>query len=238
MNFIIWLRRYGLLAVCIAFLPLLTGCILPFLAVGAFTTVKAIQTFSKSTYEAHLDPPTVEDTNALGNITKIALWPNVNGQAASIGQGDALVSIPLLAEQLMASNQLEIITPFVVSQVLESNSIPGTLQGLLPGEQLKMCNLVAEKTGADAVFCAAPLDMQADSRYFSFKRASRTYAVNIRLYSRTANNFAWADTVVVVVKQGSTMPSDAEMQKSVAELLVKRLLEITGKKTGTITTQR
>lgn len=229
MNYLMSLRRYGLLAICIASLPLLTGCILPFLAVGAFTAVKSVQTFAKSTYEVRLNNPTVEDTNALELVTKIALWPNLNGPPASFGQNDTLVSSSLLAELLMASNQLDIVTPFTVSQVLESNSIPGTLQGLLPGEQLKICRLVADKTGADAVFYSMPPDTTMDTSYFSLKRASRTYAVNVELYSKATGDFVWANTAVVVIKQGSTMPSDADMQRSVAELLVKRLLKITGK---------
>jgi hypothetical protein len=89
---------------------------------------------------------------------------------------------------------------------------------------------IAEKTGADAVLCSPPTDMKVDSRFFTFKRSSRTYDTQIQIFARETNDFVWRDIVVLVVKQGSTMPSDQDIEKDVADKLSDNLLEIMGRK--------
>ena len=230
----LWIRRYGLLAICLAFMPLLTGCLIPFLAFGAFTTVKAVQSFSKSTYDVRFEKPTVYDTNAVARITSIALWPDTKDDLSPF-EGGALVSDTMVAECLTASNRLSVITPFTVAQVLKTNGIPPKLTDMLPAEQVREFRTVATKTGADTVLCAAPATMTADGRYFTLKRMSRTYKAKVELYSQAKDAFVWQDTVEAVVKQGSTMPSDAAIQKSVAQALAKRLMAITDRKAAVIT---
>lgn len=216
-----------LLAGCMASMVFLTGCLLlPVAAVG-FGGVKVVQALSKSTYEVHLDTPTVEDTNALASVNSIALWPEAKGQTAT---GKDMVSNPLLAEQLAKGGKMEIITPMSVTQVLRSNSLPQSLDEMMAKEKLQAFKVVCEQAGADALLCSSSSDMKDDSRFFTFKRASETFTAQVQLYSKAKDDFIWQDNVIVVWKKGSTLPSDAEIQKSVAEALAKQLLIITGKK--------
>ena len=127
-----------LLVVCGASLPFLTGCILlPVVAVG-FGGVKAVQALSKSTTEVHFDTPSIEDTNALAGINKLALWPEAKGS----GQGYTLVSVPLVAERL--SDKLDVVSSLTVLQVMQSNSIPPAFADMTTKEQREACNLIAE----------------------------------------------------------------------------------------------
>jgi hypothetical protein len=218
-----------MLAVCISIVPLLSGCILlPIAAVG-YLGVKGVQAVSKSTYEVHLDTPTVEDTNALALVNSIALWPESKGRASSFGQGNALVADAPLADDLTKESKLDVISPTTVVQVLQTNGLPQSTDEMTLKEKLHAFRVVAEKTGADAVLATAPADMKDDSRFFSFKRASETFTAQVQIYSKAKDDFVWQDNVIVVWKKGSTLPSDAEIQKSVAEALAKRILEITGK---------
>jgi len=87
----------GLSLASLAAMPFLNGCLLlPVAAVG-FGGVKMVQALSKSTYEVHLDTPTIEDTNALAMVNSIALWPEVKGQTAT---GNDMMSNPLLFKAL------------------------------------------------------------------------------------------------------------------------------------------
>ena len=83
------------------------------------------------------------------------------------------------------------------------------------------------------VVCSSPPDMKVDSRYFTFRRATRTYAADLQAYSRAKDDFVWEDMVIVTVKQGSTLPSNADIERGVAEAVSNKLLELTGKKSVT-----
>lgn len=209
--------------------PLLSGCLLLPVAALGFGGVKAFQALSKSSYEVHLDTPSVEDTNALTQIHSMALWPEAKGQPAA-GQGCILVANAPLAEQLTKDSKLEVISPTVVSQVLQTNNLPQSLDEMMLKEKLHAFSVVADKTGADAVLCTAPADMKDDSRFFSFKRSSETFTTQVQIYSNAKDDFVWQDNVIVIWKKGSTVPSNTEIEQSVAETLAKRILEITGNK--------
>lgn len=218
-----------MLTACISVIPLLSGCILlPIAAVG-YLGVKGVQAVSKSTYEVHLDTPTLEDTDALAQVNSIALWPESKGQASSFGQGNALVANAPLADDLTKESKMDVISPTTVVQVLQTNGLPQSTDEMTLKEKLHTFSIIADKTGADAVLATAPADMKDDSRFFSFKRASETFTAQVQLYSKAKDDFIWQDNVIVIWKKGSTLPSDAEIQKSVAEALAKRILEITGK---------
>jgi hypothetical protein len=102
-------------------------------------------------------------------------------------------------------------------------------------EKLQTLSVVAEQSGADAVLVTTPADMRDDSRFFSFKRASETFTTQVQIFAKAKNDFAWQNHVIVIWKKGSTLPSDAEIEQSVAETLAKRILEITGKVPATAT---
>ena len=223
-----WLRRYGMLIVCTSLIPLLSGCILlPIAAVG-FGGVKGFQALSKSSYEVHLDTPTVEDTNALAQINSIALWPEAK-RATATSQGNVLVANAPLAEQLTKDSKLEVISPTTVAQVLQTNNLPQSLDEMMLKEKLHTFSVVAEKTGADAILTTGPADMKDDSRFFTFKRSTDTFTAQVQIYSKAKDDFVWQDNVIVVWKKGSTLPSNTEISQSVTKALAKRILEITGK---------
>jgi hypothetical protein len=96
-------------------------------------------------------------------------------------------------------------------------------------EKLHTFNVVAEQTGADAVLCASPADMKDDSRFFSFKRSSEVFTAQVQIYSKAKGDFVWQDNVMVIWKKGSSLPSNTEIEQSVANKLSERLLEIMGK---------
>ena len=190
-----------------------------------------MQALSKSTTEVHFETPSIEGTNALAGINKLAFWP----ETKEPGSGYTLVSIPLVAERL--SDKLDVVSSLTVLQVMQSNSIPTAFADITAKEQKEACGLITEKTGADAVLCCSPSDMKVDSRFFTFKRSSRTYDTQIQIFAKGTNDFVWRDVVVLVVKQGSTMPSDQDIAKYVTAKLSDKLLEIMGKKSAAQATQ-
>ena len=226
-----WICRYGVIVGCLTILPFLSGCILVPVAAVGFGATKLVQMNMKTTFQVTFDTPRIEDRNALAGASRIALWPESRGPDSAFGQGETLVSAPMLSERL--SGSLDTVTSRMVLQVLQSNSIPASLQDLTHRERLDACKILCDRTGADAVVCSSPPDMKVDSRYFTFKRATRTYAADLQAYSRAKDDFVWEDMVTVTVKQGSTLPSNTDIEHGVAEAVAGKLLELTGKKSVT-----
>jgi len=213
------LRRYGLLLVCGCVLIALNGCFVPLVAVGGFGAMKMVQGSMKSSFEVKFAAPTVENKDALAGIHVIAIWPNAVSQSST-----------LIAEKLEQSGKLKVVTPLEVGQVLQTNSIPRFMQDMTVEEKARVCQLVAEQTGADAVLYFSSASMRVDSRYFQFTRASNASDITAYIYSRQAKGIVWEDVVSIVVSQGSTLVSNTETEQAFANQVADKILSFAAQK--------
>jgi len=220
---------------CAASLLALTGCVaapLALAALGGYTVVKA--TDSKSKVKTTFGKPNIENTNALLSIQSMAIWPKANGQMSPISD----VS---LAEELSQSNVLKVITPMIVMRILESNSLPHSVEEMTGNERLQVFKTVADKTDADAVFFSSLSDTKADYGGFAggmgLKSATATETVMLVIYSRQKNDVIWQDDMSVVRTSGAKSDGAAEAQHQCTAQLAKRILEITGKNASPVPNQ-
>jgi hypothetical protein len=233
-----WLCRRWTLIFATACLVTLTGClaVIPAIQVagmasGGFAAFKFGQGQMKSAVEVKFDTPEIDDKAALAGITNIAVWPAAKGQTVAGGQQPSF-SPAALAEQLSGTGKFAVVTPLVVAQALESNSLSQFAQDMTESEELQAFKLVCEKTGADAVLCSTPADMKANAKFFTVSRATTTYGTVIQIYSARTGGIVWRDAAAVAVKQGSTAPDHAEMEKSFVAELAKRILQATAKESA------
>jgi len=227
----IFLKRFGLhflLAACAVSLMVFTGCVaIPIAALGAGSYSIFKTTQSKGNAKIAFDRPSIEDTNALQGLQSLAIWPKAKKQTG-------LVSDVSLAEGL--SGSFKIVTPMSVLQILESNSLPQSVEEMTGDERLRLFKAVADQTGADAVFLA--LFAGTKSSYgnigsaVGIQSASSTDSVALLIFSRQKDALIWKDSMTVSVNLSLKSGGADEIQSECTAQVAKRILEITGRNTN------
>jgi hypothetical protein len=189
-------------------------------ATGGFTVLKTAQNTTAGKNTITLEEPSIEDTNALLAIQKLAIWP--------AKQTVNLVSSASLAEGL-SSPALTIVTPLNVMEILQSNSIPQSVEEMTGEERLQAFGRVAEKAKVDAVFFMSPSGSSSDYALFKLSRASTTQNLTLLIYSREKNEIVWQDVMSVKMEGGGNLQNECTTR------LTDHILEIMRKNTSATT---
>jgi hypothetical protein len=221
-------KLYFLIAGCAVLLVALNGCVavIPLAALAA-GGVGIAKMDSKSNAKITFDSPSIEDTNALLSIQSLAIWPE---------KQNGLISDVSLAEQL--SNAFRIATPMNVIAILQSNSLPQTVEEMTSDERLRLFKTVSDGTEADAVFIVSSSNTKSSygniGSAVGIQSASSTESLTFLIYSRQKNDVIWQDTMNVTSDLTMKPAGAAEVQNKCTAQLVKRILDATGKNTSAV----
>jgi hypothetical protein len=191
---------------------------IPVAGVGAtsFSIYKTVQTASGGSFAIAVDVSkvTAKQKMQLRGLKSIAIWPDSNGDSAS------------LAAALSQGEIFTIIPPDEVSIALDSLHLPEDVRLLKETEIKNAFAKVCELTKADALVTTKAVSTQNYINIWSLKRATTTSQFIASIYSKQSNEIIVEIPITTKEIIGKKQPSDEEKSKLINAELAKNILAL------------
>lgn len=204
---------------CVAALPLAYSLAAASYAMGGFAVYKSVQMTTGGEAEVRFKKAklSAEDQKALSSIKRLAIYP---GSQKNVK----------LAEALGKSGKFDIITPYSVQKALPDTATVADIKQMTEQEKrsyaLKLCN----DLNADGIFIYSEGGHSYDTSYWSLKRSEAIVKFQASVFSVEHDGIIWTQEGEIVLKTGSNMPPQDEVDQIAVSAIAEKFLSDAGKK--------
>lgn len=223
------IKNQSLTLVALCFLLTVQGCVaaLPIAypiyvaasyAMGGFVAYKTVQMTTGGEAEVRFKDSKLSAKNqeALSSLKRLAIYPG--------SQKDVR-----LAEALGKSGKFDIITPYSVQKALPDTIKFTGIKQMTEQEKrlhaLKLCNAL----NADGIFVYSESGHSYDTSYWSLKRSEAIVKFQANVFSVEHDGIIWTQEGEIVLKTGSNVPPQDEVDQIVVSAIAEKFLSDAGK---------
>ncbi len=207
---------------CMGAIPLMMAA---HAGIVAHSVTKAVQMSTDGSVEMAIGENEIPTKNklVLAKISRIAVWPD-----------EGLV---VVADELQKSKVFDFIaTPARTGRILDDNTDFGhNIASLTYSEKMSAFETVCVKTSTEAIIVFENLGVTANSRMWSFNRASLDSKGKILIFELRSNQIVFSSITEMSIGLGGSSPNQREMMAKAGKMLAQRIIEL---KTGQTVAQK